>query len=143
MSKAFISYARKDADVASLFRDRLRDGRVSVFMDESSLVAGEDVLPTVQQQLSDADIVLVILSRNSSRSKWVQEGLRNALKVGESKRIVPVLLDEAARDNWVWPLIADRQVALVRPECRYEDVDEIVDGLIAHPDEPSQDCRAG
>lgn len=69
--------------------------------------------------------------------------MRNALKVGESKRIVPVLLDEAAKDNWVWPLIADRQVALVRPERRFEDVDEIVDGLIDHPDEPRQDCRAG
>ena len=129
MSDVFISYSRKDADVASRLLERLKNDHASVFMDQTSLVAGEDFSKITQQQLKDAKIVLVILSENSVRSGWVQEELRYALNAGESKRIIPILLDESAKDNWVWPLVANRQPKSIRFEHIDRDIKEIVDDL--------------
>jgi WD40 repeat protein len=48
----------------------------------------------------------VLLSRSSQRDTPVDAVLTGAL---EKKVVIPVLLDERARNNWIWPLVADRQ----------------------------------
>ena len=109
MNRVFISYSREDAAFAHLISDFLQQhADVSVFLDSQVLVAGESWEEQIVGQLREADTVLVLLSEHSHRSKWVQKELEVALESGD-KRIIPILLGDQAKENWVWPLISDRQ----------------------------------
>jgi TIR domain len=54
-----------------------------------------------------ARAVLVLLSSSSRKSKWVDTELQTALD--SKSMVIPVLLDKGAKDNWLWPLLANRQ----------------------------------
>ena len=101
MPNVFISYAREDGPVAHQLSELLEAEGQTVFFD-FALAAGEDFSRSMQKALSDAEAVVVLLSRNSNRSRWVDAELRSALQGG--KVIIPVLLDEEATSNWVLAL---------------------------------------
>jgi len=107
MHDVFISYTREDGDAASAIARQLSAEGLTVFFDREALVAGESFSDRITNELKDAAAVIVLLSANSKRSSWVAEELSSALK--GRKLVVPVLLDEAARNNWIWPLVSDRQ----------------------------------
>jgi hypothetical protein len=107
MSDVFISYAQDDALAARIIADRLASKGFSVFFDRYSLVAGEQFSEQIVSNIRRAKAVLALLSSKSQRGKWVDQELQLAL---ESKAVViPVLLDEGAKNNWLWPLLATRQ----------------------------------
>jgi hypothetical protein len=129
MNRIFISYTRDDQDAARLIAERLRAAGFEVFYDVEAIVAGDSWSNKVRAALQDAAAVLVLLSSNSRRSSWVQDEVQTAL---ESKTlIVPVLLDEGAKQNWLWPLVATRQsVSLdLRSPAVQEQLDYLVGGL--------------
>ena len=106
MANVFISTARQDASIALRLAEILRADGQTVFYDDSSLVAGKTFSTRIAKELSSAQAIVVLLSRNSVRSNWVEKEFRTALERGG--RVIPVLLDEEATNNWVWPLISDR-----------------------------------
>jgi TIR domain len=72
LSKIIISYRRKDSDVfAGRLRDRLaaRFGEDSVFIDVDSIPVGADFRVHIQEELSKADAVLVVVG-----PKWLGAG---------------------------------------------------------------------
>ena len=105
MSNVFISYAHEDSEVAYMLREMLVAEGQSVFFDQA-IAAGENFTRNIEKALTDAKVVVVLLSRNSNRSRWVNAELRSALQSG--KIVIPVLLDDEATNNWVWPLVSDR-----------------------------------
>jgi len=105
MANVFISYADEDGLIARELTRKLEAEGQSVFRDHA-IAAGDEFTTTIKRALSEAAVVVVLLSRNSNRSQWVEAELRSALQSGHV--IIPVLLDEEATDNWVWPLISDR-----------------------------------
>jgi len=106
MSDVFISYARADSRIAQRISHALQEYGFTVFLDSSTLVAGEDVQHQITKAISSSSAVIAILSVNSKRSNWVEDELQSALEA--EKVIIPVLLDDEGKDNWVWPLISDR-----------------------------------
>ena len=106
MSDVFISYARADAPQAQRLSALLEGEGVGVFQDQA-LVAGENWSAAVRDALADSRIIVALLSRNSVRSKWVEEDILDAMRHGQ--RIAPVLLDEHGKENWVWPVLAGWQ----------------------------------
>jgi ABC-type uncharacterized transport system substrate-binding protein len=107
MSDVFISYAHHDQAAARLVAEKLKSIGFSVFYDVEAVVAGDSYSNAIRSALQRAKAVIVLLSSHSRRSKWVQEELQAAL---DSKTlVVPVLLDEGATENWLWPLLAKRQ----------------------------------
>lgn len=108
MSDVFISYAHGDSVLAEMLAKRLKIAGLSVWLDSNVLIGGEEFRAQIQQQVADARVVLLLLSKHSQRSTSVQEELIRALESGDPKRVVPVLLDDQAELNVVWPLVADR-----------------------------------
>jgi hypothetical protein len=107
MPNVFLSYSRQDEAIADTIATEIERGGSSVFRD-TALAAGSNFASQIEDEIQRADVVIVLLSRNTSRSKWVQNELINALE--QKKEIIPVLLDQDAKDNYVWSLVADRQV---------------------------------
>ena len=107
MNKVFVSYSREDQDAARHIADRLGAAGFEVFFDTEGIVSGASWEATLSTALQQAAVVLVLLSSNSRRSTAVQDELQTALE--NKKLVIPVLLDEGARQNWLWPLVAKRQ----------------------------------
>lgn len=107
MRSIFISYTREDQQAARLIADHLSHVGLSVFFDFEGIVAGDSWSDRIGSALRSADAVVVLLSSNSRRSTYVQDELQTALD--SKKLVVPVLLDEGATQNWLWPLVATRR----------------------------------
>jgi len=74
----------------------------------------------IVDELRGASSVLVLLSRHLRRDKWVESALQDAL--ANKENVVPVLLDDNAKENWIWPLLADRQTIINDPELDNSDL---------------------
>lgn len=107
MHDIFISYTRDDQDAAAAIADRLSASGFSVFFDRQALVSGEAWSDKIGEELRGADAVIALLSSRSRRSTWVADELQGALD--SKKLVIPVLLDQGAKENWLWPLLATRQ----------------------------------
>lgn len=134
MADVFISYARADNAIARRLMDVLNKHGFKVFHDQEALVAGEDFSDStrIKKELQNAQAVIVLLSRNSKRSKFVEAELREALEQG-SGIIIPVLLDEEATENWIWPLVSNRQAIKVESPQDVSEVAEIIERSLARP----------
>ena len=108
-TKLFISYARDDAAKARQLQRALVEVGLSVFEDQDVLVAGTDFSRAIADSLRSAKAVVVLLSANTRRGEWVQEELTSVLEAKAGPLVIPVLLDRQAKENWVWPLVANRQ----------------------------------
>lgn len=124
MPSVFISYAKADADLAEQLSAQLQSIGATVFFDRLSLVSGDDFSEQTNRAIRSSDYIVVILSRNSTRSTWVQRELQAALESSGDRKIMPILRDEAATENLVWPLIADRTA--IRGSSNSEIVYEVV-----------------
>ena len=105
MANIFLSFSENDREVAVMLTELLKEAGQSVFMDQSIVSVAEWSL-VVEQAITTADAVVVLLSRNSNRSKFVADEVNTALQRGHP--VIPVLLDDEATQNFVWPLVSDR-----------------------------------
>lgn len=128
MADVFISYARDDGETANQLAMELKRRGLSVFFDKDVLVAGTDFRLEIAQALRTAKAVVVLLSANTKRSSWVQEELSSVLEQADGPRVIPVLLDGHAKENWVWPLISDRQAFDL--STRKEKLGEVAEELL-------------
>jgi WD40 repeat protein len=95
--KVFISYSRKDKDFAQKLALDLQGLNIGVWLDLWEITVGDSLLERIEQGISDADYVAVILSKHSVESKWVKEELRIALMKtleGGQKIVLPILVEE-------------------------------------------------
>ncbi|MDR4504495.1 MAG: TIR domain-containing protein [Candidatus Scalindua sp.] len=94
--KIFISYSSQDKKYASLLANKLQEANHEVWYDSWSLKAGDNLLKKISEGVKSADIVILIVSRNSSKSKWVMHEF-SAIAFNElskqTTRIIPVLID--------------------------------------------------
>lgn len=112
MAEIFLAYSREDAPIAARLKTMLQADGYTVFLDPEALVSGKGFSPSTTTLLAAVTVVIVLLSQHATqRRTWVEEELRLAL--AQEHRVLPVLLDHEAKDNWVWPLIADRQAISV------------------------------
>lgn len=88
-SFVFLSYARTDQVVVGALSKRLADAQIATFIDRR-IVTGQDWVDRLQQAIDDCGAFVVIMSPESSRSKWVR---REILRAEERRKlIVPLLL---------------------------------------------------
>ena len=120
MSDVFLSYAQEDAALAARLTTMLEKNHLTVFDDRGVLVTGESFAYEIAEAIDDATTVLVLLSKHAKRSRWVEEDLACALH--KSPRVLPILLDSEAKENWVWPLIADRVAMQFEPQQGLEEL---------------------
>jgi hypothetical protein len=92
MARVFVSYAREDREAAAVLAYALQAARHEVWWDRA-LVAGQDYTAVIEQQLSDADAVVVLWSTVSVKSKFVRDEANHALQSG---RLTPVRIEPVA-----------------------------------------------
>ena len=89
MSRIFISYAREDLAAAQSFAGALEGAGHQVWWDHH-LRAGSRFSWDVAEALRAAEAVVVLWSKDSIESAWVQDEAAEGL---EGSRLVPVILD--------------------------------------------------
>ena len=92
LASIFLSYARDDAAKARRLAETLEAAGHIVWWDQR-IDAGSAFSAEIERALRDADLVVVLWSRASAKSPWVQD---EAAAGRDRGRLVPVLLEEVA-----------------------------------------------
>ncbi|MCK4873178.1 MAG: toll/interleukin-1 receptor domain-containing protein [Phycisphaerales bacterium] len=113
MAGVFISYSSKDKDFATRLKADLVAGGHRAWIDSDEIMVGDSIPRKIEKGLADADFVVLVLSPNSVRSKWVerewQSRFSEEVQTGQPI-ILPVLCEDCDRPPW----IADKKFA----DCR-------------------------
>lgn len=93
----FISYSHKDKDFVDKLALILVDKRIKVFVDRWEMRLGDSITTKIQDAISEASHLMIILSKNSIASDWCKREITSALLLElERKRIVllPILIED-------------------------------------------------
>jgi hypothetical protein len=100
--KIFISYAREDTDFAKYVHKYLRDKGHDVLIDVSSIRVGDPWASSIEKNISECDIFVVILTADSITSPNVEKEVLQAKK--ENKIIVPCITEDVEYSDIKWGL---------------------------------------
>jgi TIR domain/Restriction endonuclease len=91
----FVSYSMSDSVVAKAIVDRLRSHGLNVWMDIDRVHPGDNIAESIREAISASAYFLLLLSKNSIDSHWLDYERDNFLKELQSRDItlLPVLLD--------------------------------------------------
>ena len=101
LSRVFIGYAHEDKTAAIKLYEDLKSAGLDVWIDEKSLLAGQDWRAAITKAIRESRYFLAISSRNSESKKgFVQKELHIALEILDEFPdsdifIIPVRLDES------------------------------------------------
>lgn len=87
--RIFLSHSHDDNDWCDGFVEELRKYDVDIWYDHRSLELGDDWIDSIEKELADRDILLVIITPEAMDSTWVKRELRLALTM--DKRIVGII----------------------------------------------------
>lgn len=96
MSIVFLSYAQQDQAVAKLIASDLEKQGIRTWFDQHEIIAGDSILERIREGIRSADYLIVLLSKHSSQSVWVEREIGVAFeKFGkdETTSIIPVVID--------------------------------------------------
>lgn len=95
--KVFISYSHKDKKFVNHLTNKLREHNVEVWLDSKEISIGSNIAERIKDGISKVDFFILILSKNSTESKWVNYEL-SATILNEISRqetiILPVLIED-------------------------------------------------
>lgn len=87
--KIFISYSIKDLDFVEKISEDLNRNDFQVVKYNDALLVGDNIRDKLEQSISKADSIVVVLSKKASESPWISEEIALAQK--HNKVILPVL----------------------------------------------------
>ena len=95
----FISYSRYDKETIFPLVERINhELRINCWIDLKGIESGEEFEEVIMKAIEDCQIVLFMLSDSSLKSPWTKREVYYA--EGESKRIVPILIDGDRLRGW-------------------------------------------
>lgn len=103
----FVSYSHADEAAARELQDALRGEGVSVFRDNDTIRTGQNWREAIQRGVAASRSLVLLIGESTHESKWVQEEVAQAQKLGV--RIIPVSL---TGDLGGFPQIAHIQAVL-------------------------------
>jgi hypothetical protein len=104
--KVFISHSYKDKTLARKVADVLEDMGFDVWDAEREILPGDNLPEKLNQALKESQAMVVLLTPDSLKSKWVQYEISYAL--GERSyegRLIPVLVgspEKFSKENIPW-----------------------------------------
>ncbi|NDJ59701.1 MAG: toll/interleukin-1 receptor domain-containing protein, partial [Chloroflexi bacterium] len=93
--RAFLSHSSADKPLARKIFRALRDQAVSVWFDTVELRPGDSLLGKISAGIAQSDYLLILITENSSKSRWVQYEVETALTQeidGIGPIVIPLLL---------------------------------------------------
>jgi TIR domain len=109
MRRAFISYSHEDANLVGLLRALLKSHGVEAWCSAFDIEGGQDFRNEITQGMSQADVLIAVVSQNSSKSKWVNREITAFGATKPESRIVPLALD-STDPNEVYDGLANYQL---------------------------------
>ncbi len=99
--KVFLSYADSDRELARELAQRLAGAGIRVWWDDAEISAGENWAEAIERALREADALVVLLSPDAVRSRWVRREVDYALGAPRfARRIVPVQVKPTPNAPW-------------------------------------------
>ena len=95
--QVFLSYSRLDSRQMHIVYDALTGAGLTVWTDEGLAVGTHSWENAIEQAIEDAQCMVVLLSPNAKRSKWVRTEVEYALDIG--LEVLPVLLEGNKRQS--------------------------------------------
>ncbi|WTP11917.1 toll/interleukin-1 receptor domain-containing protein [Microbispora hainanensis] len=92
-----MSYSRRDSDFVDRLANQLVQHKVNIWLDRWEIHVGDSLLTKVQDAITGASALLVILSQASVESAWCQKEINGGLmrELGERRAILlPVLIED-------------------------------------------------
>ena len=105
----FISYARGDEKRAREVRELIRSldsAGLDTWLDETEIRAGEDWEKQIEDELRRAQVMVILLTPESSKSPWTLFELGAA--IADAKKIIPVLWKDVEPED-VPPILKNLQ----------------------------------
>lgn len=97
MTKVFISHSYQDRKFVNQLTSKLTDDGIKVWTDEKELAIGDNIAEKINDAIKKTDYFIVVLSKNSINSKWVNFEL-SATRLNEISKeqniILPVLIED-------------------------------------------------
>lgn len=94
--KIFVSYSHQDRPRVNVIVDRLQRAGHEVWIDSIKIKLGDNIAERINEGIATAEVVIVVVSKNSMSSKWVQQEFSSIALSEISKRqpkVIPVLID--------------------------------------------------
>jgi len=126
--QVFISYSHKDRQFAQNLANSLTRDGVSVWYDDWRIHVGDSIVRKIQQGLASSDFLVILLSRNSTDSKWVEQELNAAtIRNIESQGVfvLPALIEKCQ----IPPFLSDKKYAdfTRNPSLAYQELLAAID----------------
>jgi len=100
LHQVFISYSRKDAEIANAIVDALNDRNIPVWFDQDDAELGQPIADQIQAALNRSDAMILLISPNAFSSSWVRNEFEHALFDNRYKeKVFPVLLSDDSRES--------------------------------------------
>ncbi len=124
--RVFISHSSQDKPAVETLAAALTARKIDVWLDKAEIGPGDDIVRQINQGLEGADAGIIVFSRHSRESRWVdaEASYLTYARIQEQKIIVPVMIGD---DSYVPPLL--RPLA----RRRIDEVEAIVQALL-HPE---------
>jgi hypothetical protein len=100
--KIYVSYAQPDSDFAAAVAKQLMVQSHHVWMDQLSLLPGDNWQLAAGKALQDSDAMVVLLSPNSARSRGQKHEINYALGSDQyAGRVIPVFIRPTKEYPWI------------------------------------------
>lgn len=132
--KVFISHVHNDEALAQKIVEILEEAGLEVWDDTREILPGDNWAEQVAQALKESEAMVVLLTPEATRSRWVRREIEYAL--GEerySKRLIPVLVGDPAdfpQEAIPWILWRLQMIKLSEYDKEEEGIRQIVQTLL-------------
>src|SRR5712691_10075674 len=96
--RVFISYTHANSGFVDSLVAGLQASGVDVWIDKWQIKVGDSIVKKINEAIHESDFLIVVLSKDSVRSKWVQEELSAATvrNIEETRQafILPILMED-------------------------------------------------
>ncbi len=133
---AFISYSSKDAPLASWLASQLRTAGYSVWLDSDEILVGHSILDEVYRGIRESEFLIVLLTKQSVRSRWVREEL-TAGKLRELEHDRVVVLPVRCEPDVDIPEVLRSKRWADMSESREQGLAEILRAIDVHRSQPA------
>ena len=92
-----MSHSSIDKSIVISIAIDLNERGISTWLDSFDILPGESIVSKINEGIEECDYMLLFLSNNSVKSKWVQKELETFLwdEIGSFKiKIIPIKLDD-------------------------------------------------
>lgn len=102
MTYVFISHSSEDNYFVDFLVELLKFHHVDVWVDSSNLKGGSVFTAEIEQALANCDLMLVVTSHDSLKSKWITREISAFKAIGGDRSVIPLVLDKGADPNEIY-----------------------------------------